>query len=512
MGKLLPGYKKALFDELKTNISSNTSQYYVFASNPVEYTGNTPTVTSDDYSTIFYNDWNLLFGKKLTNNNIMPIIKNIEWTSNTIYSRYDNTSNTMYNESYYVITAPSVVGADYEVYKCIDNANGSPSLQKPNQKQPSSFQKSDGYVWRYITSITDSVYQKFATESYFPIYPNTTIVAGAYNYSGVEVVMITNAGSGYISYNDGTVKSIVNSTLIQIESTASTDNDFYTDNGIYIYNTLTSTSQLKTVKNYVSNSSGNWVYLDSAANATNITPSITQYKISPKVVFDTDADSEPQAYTVVNTYSNSISQIVIIDTGYGVSRANVSIVSNTIYGSGASAYAIVPSPGGHGSNPEVELNMQGYAVNFSFSNTESGTIPSNISYNKIGIMKNIHTLNTNGTKGSVYSANTFKQILSANVTLSSFLYQSGEIVKGQTSGSLGRVVFCNTSVLYLVGDKTFSNNENIVSSNGNLIVPISINTLGNIYAKDIYPLYVQNINNITRSNTQSETFKLIVKI
>ena len=511
MGKLLPGYKKALFDELKTNIASNTSHYYVFASNPVEYTGNTPSITSDDYSTIYYNDWNLLFGKKINNTNIMPVIKNIEWTTNTVYTRYDNTSNTMYDENFYVITSPDIVGGDYVIYKCIDNANGSPSTQKPNQIQPESFQKSDGYIWRYITSITNSNYEKFATDKYFPIYPNTSIVAGSYNYSGIEVIMISNGGTGYISYNDGIVRAIVNSTLIQIESSASTDNDFYTNNGIYIFNTLTSTSQLKTVKQYVSNSSGNWVYLDSAANATNITPSITQYKISPKVVFDTDADSVPVAYSVVNTYSNSISQIVIIDTGYGVSRANVSIVSNTIYGSGASVYAIVPSPAGHGSSPEIELNMQGYALNFTFANSESNTIITNTSYNKIGIMKNVYSLNANGTKGSIYSTNTFSQILSANVTLSS-TFAVGELVKGQTSGSMGRVVFCNTSMIYLVGDKKFSNNENIVSANGTLSIPISINKLGDIYAKDICPLYVQNINNITRANTQSETFKLIINI
>ena len=42
MGKLLPTFRKAIIDEIMDNISSNTSQYYVFASNPVAYTGNTP--------------------------------------------------------------------------------------------------------------------------------------------------------------------------------------------------------------------------------------------------------------------------------------------------------------------------------------------------------------------------------------------------------------------------------------------------------------------------------------
>lgn len=511
MGKLLPSYKKAIIDDIINNISSNTSHYYAFAANPIINSGNTPSVNSDDYSTVFINDWQMLFGKKITNTDIIPIINNIQWTSNSIYTKYDNTSNTLYSNEYYVITSPSIVGGNYDVYKCIDNANGSPSTQKPDQIQPSSFQKSDGYIWRYMTSISSANYDKFSTTQYSPIYPNSSIVASAYNYSGVEVVMITNSGSGYISYNNGTIRSVVNSTLVQIESTASIDNDFYTKNSIYIYNTSSATSQLRNVSRYVSNTSGNWVFLDEAANTTNITPSITNYRISPRVVFETDADSIPVAYSVVNTYSNSISQIVMIDNGYGVSWANVYVVSNTNYGSGCNLYAIVPPPGGHGANPEIELNLQGYCVSFKFANTESNTIVYNTTYNKIGLLKNPYVLQANNIKGSRYSSNTFNEILIANVSPSA-TFTVGEIVTGNTSGSKGTVVYSNSTVIYLTGDKGFSNNETIISSNGDLSTVININKLGDIYTKDIVPLYIQNISDVTRSNTQTESYKLIIQV
>ena len=128
MGKILPSYKKAIYDEIVDNIVSNTSHYYVFASNPVAYTGLAPDVSGDDYSTTFANDWQLLFGKKLANSNIMPMISKNIWASNTIYNRYDNTSNTLYiDNNFYVICEPASVGGAYHIYKCIDNANGAPS-------------------------------------------------------------------------------------------------------------------------------------------------------------------------------------------------------------------------------------------------------------------------------------------------------------------------------------------------------------------------------------------------
>ena len=94
MGKLLSSYKKAIYDEIVTNITSNTSQYYAFAANPIAYSNTAPAVSDDDYSTTFLNDWQLLFGKKLANTNIYPVINKNIWSSNTVYDRYDNTSNT----------------------------------------------------------------------------------------------------------------------------------------------------------------------------------------------------------------------------------------------------------------------------------------------------------------------------------------------------------------------------------------------------------------------------------
>lgn len=515
MGKLLPSFRKAVIDEIIDNISSNTSQYYVFASNPVAYTGNTPALTDDDHSNYFINDWNLLFGKRLNTVDLAPCVHNHKWTSNTVYNRYDNYDEFLYssNTGYYVIVEPSTLGGNYNVFKCIDNANGSPSTIKPETIQTSTFETSDGYKWRYITSVTTSNYIKFATDDYFPLYVNTAVSTAAQTQSGVEVLMIANGGAGYAAYHSGNVVSVISNTLIQIENNASVDNDFYTKNSIYLYNTTSATAQLFGVNRYVSNSVGNWVFLDGNANTQNIEPNQTQYIISPKVVISTDGDNQPSAYCTINATSNSIDTIVLLDYGSNIQRANVDIQSNTIYGSGANVYAIVPPPGGHGYDPVSELDVKGFCIGFNFTGSQSNTIvTSNVVYNKIGLLKNPYYLNVDGTKGNSFYVNTFSQVLKGDITSVSGTFSVEDEIVGNTSGAIGTVVFANSSQLYLTGDKTFIDGEYVALANGKASAVLSINTLGDIYVKDIKPLYVQNINNINRSGDQTESFKLIIQV
>jgi hypothetical protein len=511
MGKLLPYFKKAIIDELLDNVSANDSYYYAFGSNPIPYAGDPPAIANTDYQDLFVNNWQLLFGKKLNITNFAPIIDNNQWTSNTVYRRYDNTDNQLYsNNLFYVIAPPDYTGGSYHFYKCIDNANGSPSTVKPNQIQYTTFKTADGYKWRYLTSISYLQYKLFSSDEYSPVYSNNIISVYSGLYAGIDVVMISNSGTGYSTYHNGTVQS-ANSTVIQIEqANTSGQNGFYANSGIYLYNVIDTTGQLFGISQYVSNSIGKWVYLDGEANTDNILPNSTQYKISPKVVFKSDGNTQPQAYSVVNTSTNSISDIVILDTGTGITWCNVHLESS--FGSGANLYAIVPPPGGHGYDTISELNVKGLSVTFNFANNEGDTVvTSNVVYNKIGIIKNPHSLNANNTKGSQYTSNTFSQLFKANVA-SPVTFANGDYVVGNTSGAVGTVVFSNTTQLYLTGDTHFSNGEYVISSSGSVTTQIDIKELGDIYIENQRPIYIQNINNVNRSNTQTESFKLIIQV
>lgn len=516
MSILLPPLKKALIDEMIASISSNVSSYYAVAANPVTVIEPNPEVANSDYQTSFNVNWTSLFGKKLSAGDIAPIIDKTIWATGTVYNRYDNTVANLSN--FYVISANSFAGGDLYVYKCIDNANGAASTVDPKTigtpTQPSTFQTLDNYKWRYVGKIPSRSYSEFSSNDYVPIYPDYLTVSTAANYSGVEVPIITNAGSGYTSYNSGNVKLAVNSTYIQISDAASSEKDYYTKNGIYIYNPGSATSQLFGITEYISSSGNNFVRLESPANTELVSNIFTQYIISPKVVFNTDGDVQPKAYTVVNTTSNSISNIVMLDIGSNISRADITIQSNSSYGSGATAYAIVPPPGGHGADPVSELNVKGFAIRFSFANTESGNIvTSSAVYNKIGIVKNPYYIYANGAKGATrYTSNTFNNVVKATISPSPATSFS-TIVQGGSSNAKATVVSSNSSTVYLVGDQTFQTGEGLYNSDGVYVTNIStISTISNVYTKDLKPLYVKNINNIIRSDSQTETFKLIIEI
>lgn len=515
MGKLLSGFRKAIRDEIQIGIDSNTSFYYAIASNPVAHTGNTPATYTDDYNNLFRNDWEMLFGKKLLANNVIAMISRIDWESNTVYDRYDDRVD-LSNSNFYVVTQPTTASGYYNVYKCIDNNSNSASIYQPSLVQPNSFQTADGYIWRYITSLDYVTYARYTTTKYNPINSNSSIVAAAYTYSGVEALVVEDGGIGYQTYHDGTINGLIDPYTIQIANDAVGVSNYYVNNSIYLYDTNAGTAELRNIVAYTSTiGTGNFVTLDEAVNTNLFTALSSSYKISPQVYFETDAVDKPKAYSVIDTTANSIGSIVVVKTGSALSWANVAIISNTSYGSGANVRAIVPPPGGHGSSPAAELEAKGLGFSFTFSNTELSTISTDLTYDRIAIVRNVYGLEQDGSGANtttLWTANTINQLLIANINPTGVTFNVGDIIVGQNSGAHGMVVFSNATNLHLCGDKYFSNNETVVSSDGTSTTSIQINTYGDAYMTSVYPLYVQNIDNVTRSNTQAETFKLIIEL
>lgn len=584
MGYLLPRYKKAVIEDIVNSISSNASYYYAFVSNPVPtISGEADPITTDEYTTIFNSDWNMIFGKRITNNDILPVIKNISWNSNTVYDIYNNRDENLYEKNYYVVCDPDVIGGSHNVFMCLDNANNSPSTIKPTTVQNTSFKNNDGYTWRYVASISDALYKKFSANGYSPIYANTTLSLDAPYYSGIDVVVVANGGTDYRAYTNGTILSNPQANILQISTIDSqSNNGIYTNCGIYVYTTGYNTAELKTVTDYIVNASGRWISVEgNGVNTNNIIPGVTEYIISPRVVFESDGDEDPIAYSVVNNQTNAISSIVVTSPGFNISRANVSILPAR-YGSGANLYPIAPPPGGYGFDPISELNVKGFSVSFVFNTNENNTIPIDLTYNRIGLLKNPYAANTETGEKTIqpYAIQTFNQLLKTHMS-PAVTYSIGDKVIGQNSSAMGVVSYINTgsrilygtisssgtlvtgtgtafttdfvigdqitansvtrtvtiintdtslvvdtswptdlsgeyyqgtgSILYLVGDKNFTNNETI-SSNTGVSTSISITDRGKVYTKDIEPLYIQNISNVLRSNNQSESYKLIVQI
>jgi hypothetical protein len=123
---------------------------------------------------------NILGVKKLTSSDVVRVIPKIVWTSGKKYEMYRHDysvknlspvtgSTRLYDSSYYVMNQ------DYRVYICINNnseANtnlGSISTQEPLHTDLSPREESDGYVWKYLYTLSPADVLKFDSTNYITV-------------------------------------------------------------------------------------------------------------------------------------------------------------------------------------------------------------------------------------------------------------------------------------------------------------------------------------------------------
>ncbi len=209
----------------------------------------------------------------------------------------------------------------------------------------------------------------------------------------------------------------------------------------------------------------------------------TEYVISPTIVIEGDG-SGAAAYSVVNTSNYSIETVVVIDPGTGFTEANVSVVANSTYGSGANVIASIGPVRGHGYDPVIELggNYVMIAVDFGTSTNESYDFPGYGSYRTVGLIRNplfedvtIMTPTSNG--------NFRRATLTINNVSGSFT--NGEIVYQANTDSTGTVLIANTvgtnTVLYIddIRGSFAANNSN------DYIIGLQSGAAGNTRVSDL---------------------------
>lgn len=149
-----------------------------------------------------YEIWRkMIGGKRITGNDMKHVIQRNNWTANTVYNAYDDQTTDLFDENnrFYVVTE------DFNVYKCIANANGAVSTVKPSYvSQYMGAVQADNYVWKYMYNISSSDQLNYLTTEYMPV---NTLSAddGSIQWDvqqdaivgGIHSIIITNPGSGY---------------------------------------------------------------------------------------------------------------------------------------------------------------------------------------------------------------------------------------------------------------------------------------------------------------------------
>jgi hypothetical protein len=128
--------------------------------------------------------------KRILPDNICSIVKRINWTAGEIYAAYDNEDSELYVKEFYVLNS------EFNVYKCIDNDNNSPSTSEPTGRNLNIVTLADKYRWKYLYSISTSDQLKFLTNNWMPVFKNQE-VADTAKGGAIESIKINNGGSDY---------------------------------------------------------------------------------------------------------------------------------------------------------------------------------------------------------------------------------------------------------------------------------------------------------------------------
>lgn len=219
-----------------TDIRNNRNGYYMFAARPQPWAnssgGNDDTAVISANNSVSQNEQtvydDILYGKLLTDSDVTHLVPRYDWVANTVYDVYDQTDANLYTKQFYVVTDK------YEVYKCIDNNNGVVSYVKPTLTSASgTFKTGDGYVWKYMYSIDATSNSKFTTANYIPVSTNAAVQGNA-TPGSIDVIKITDGGNSYFVYETGYIGGMVNKYTIQLPSTSSNTDDYYTNSSIYL--------------------------------------------------------------------------------------------------------------------------------------------------------------------------------------------------------------------------------------------------------------------------------------
>jgi len=158
---------------------------------------NPPTPTNDT-SSIEFSPWSDMYAaKRVQSTDVVQVVDRYNWTTATTYDQYDDVDTDILDDDFYVMTD------EYNVYKCLSNANGSPSTVKPTGTSTTEFITGDSYIWKYMYTVTTADALKFLTNEFIPVRTDSAVSAAAID-GGVHVYKIANAGSGY---TDGTYYS-----------------------------------------------------------------------------------------------------------------------------------------------------------------------------------------------------------------------------------------------------------------------------------------------------------------
>ena len=399
------------------------SDYFVYAARHIPYTGSdtiipVPSNSVRDTDTDVYD--NMIFAKRASSADVIHMANKYMWQSNTHYAMYDHIDGDLETKNFFITVDDDT---EYNVWKCLFNKS-TDTIQVNSTVAPSRVgsaadlnpvETGDGYVWKYMYTITKTQYEKFATSQYIPVIANTSVIEGA-TRGTIEVVKVEDPGAGYDNYiaegtfltADITVQGIP--TFYGAPATAVSIDDYYQGCVMKITSGLAN-GEYRRIVNYEGTSAQKKFILDASFL---ITPSAGDtYEVYPYAFIWGDGEESTPAEGIVYVdaaSTNSISRVELLNVGENYRKAETyvseqpvtippsifdetfiqlpAVVSSASYFAPASLRPIISPKNGHGSDPYNELYAKRVCLSVKFNNSESGIVSTENDFRQVGLIKN----------------------------------------------------------------------------------------------------------------------------
>jgi len=470
--------------------------------------GDTVPTPTDTVSKSRYEPWtNMIAAKRVTAADTTYSIPRHNWVAGTVYAEYDNTSTSLYDDQSYVVSST------FNVYKCMFNNYGAGSTIEPTSTGTTLTTTSDGYIWKYMYTISAADTLKFVTTGYVPVKTLASddgssqwTVQQAASNGAIEIAKLTSNGTGYV-YRSNTFVSVTNTSVMVLDGSASGTDNYYTNASLFISSGVGS-GQVQAISAY--NGTSKTVTMSTAFP---VSPDASStFHIGPNINITGDG-SNASAYATVS--GGILSKITMVNTGTNYSRATFTLTDGS-GGSGAAAAATarLSPPNGHGADPIGELGGHNVMLNIRLSGTEGGTFPTDNDFRVIGLIKDPLLAN-----GSIATASSYDQ--TAKLTVSGIAvstFQADEQVTGDSTGAQGRMVsFANTNGSGTAGILSLTNvigsfgTETVTANTSTTTATASTFTLGAFQPNKGDVIYIENRPVTSRSADQIEDVKLVVR-